>query len=186
MKNLIECTCKPSWPTRFGHLLLFAESFVDPACFHGPVYRAAKWIEVRRTRGRDGQGYTLKALTVSRSVSSLSSTNFWSGSVVTMARSACSRSVVSNTRVSRGHAHDSMVAGHLLDDQLPPDGFVLADTREVWDEDAAIDAVHEAFPTLSKSVGPDGTQFARRARKAMMCQMSRHTGPNEPLRSGDA
>ena len=175
LKNLIECACKRSWPTRFGHLLLFAESFVDPACFHGPVYRAANWIEVRRTRGRDGQGYTLKALTVPRAVSALSSTNSWSVSVVTIARSACCRSVVSNTRVSRGQAHDSAVAGHLLDDQLPPDGFVLADTREVWDEDDAIDAVHEAFPILSKGVGPDGTQFARRARKPMMYPMSRHS-----------
>ena len=84
-----QCACKPSWPTRFGHLLLFAESFVDPVCFHGPVYRAANWIEVRRTRGRDGQGYTLKALTVPRAVSALSSTNSWSVSVVTIARSAC-------------------------------------------------------------------------------------------------
>ena len=29
--------------------------------------------------------------------------------------------------LSPGQAHDSTLAGHLLDDQLPPDGFVLAD-----------------------------------------------------------
>ena len=40
LKNLIECACKPNWPTRFGHSLLLAESLVDPARFHGTVYRA--------------------------------------------------------------------------------------------------------------------------------------------------
>ena len=29
--------------------------------------------------------------------------------------------------MSPGQAHDSTLAGHSLDDQLPPDGFVLAD-----------------------------------------------------------
>ena len=39
------------WPARFGHDLLLAETFVDPAYFRGTVYRAANWIEVGRTRG---------------------------------------------------------------------------------------------------------------------------------------
>ena len=47
------------WPARFGHDLLLAETFVDPAYFRGTVYRAANWIEVGRTRGfaRDGHSY---------------------------------------------------------------------------------------------------------------------------------
>ena len=48
------------WPARFGHDVLLAETFVDPARFHGTVYRAANWIEVGRTRGfaRGGAGYS--------------------------------------------------------------------------------------------------------------------------------
>lgn len=47
-------------PVRFGHDVLLAETFVDPAPFRGMVYRAAKWIEVRRTCGfaRSGAGYS--------------------------------------------------------------------------------------------------------------------------------
>lgn len=48
------------WPLRFGHGLLLVETFVDPARFHGTVYRAANWIEVGHTRGfgREGPGYS--------------------------------------------------------------------------------------------------------------------------------
>ena len=48
------------WPARFGHEVLVAETFVDPARFRGTVYRAANWVEVGRTRGfaRDGHGYS--------------------------------------------------------------------------------------------------------------------------------
>ena len=47
------------WPARFGHEVLVAETFVDPARFRGTVYRAANWLEVGRTRGfaRSGPGY---------------------------------------------------------------------------------------------------------------------------------
>ena len=38
------------WPARFGHEVLLAETFVDPALFRGTVYRAANWIEVGRNR----------------------------------------------------------------------------------------------------------------------------------------
>ena len=34
------------------------------------------------------------------------------------------------------------------------------DTRDVWDADDAIDAVHEAFRILAQGVGPDGFQLA--------------------------
>ncbi len=34
------------------------------------------------------------------------------------------------------------------------------DTRDVWDADDAIDAVHEAFRILAQGVGPDGTQLS--------------------------
>ena len=51
------------WPARFGHEVLLAETFVDPALFRGTVYRAANWIEVGRTRGfaRAGAGYSAHA-----------------------------------------------------------------------------------------------------------------------------
>ena len=38
------------WPARFGHELLLLKTFVDPARFHGTVYRAANWIEAGLTR----------------------------------------------------------------------------------------------------------------------------------------
>ncbi len=34
------------------------------------------------------------------------------------------------------------------------------DTRDVWDEDDALDAVHAAFSILADGIGPDGTQLA--------------------------
>ena len=34
------------------------------------------------------------------------------------------------------------------------------DTRDIWDADDAIDAVHEAFRILARGVGPDGTQLS--------------------------
>ena len=48
------------WPAHFGHDVLLAETFVDPALFRGTVYRAANWIEVGCTRGfaRGGAGYS--------------------------------------------------------------------------------------------------------------------------------
>ena len=50
------------WPVRFGHALLLVETFVDPARFHGTVYRAANWVEVGRTRGfrRQRRGYSYR------------------------------------------------------------------------------------------------------------------------------
>ena len=39
------------------------------------------------------------------------------------------------------------------------------DTRDVWDADDAIDAVHESFRILAQGVGPDGTQLSRRTRE---------------------
>ncbi len=34
------------------------------------------------------------------------------------------------------------------------------DSRDVWDEDDALDAVHAAFEILAGGIGPDGTQLA--------------------------
>ncbi len=34
------------------------------------------------------------------------------------------------------------------------------DSRDVWDEDDALDAVHAAFSILADGIGPDGTQLA--------------------------
>ncbi len=38
-----------------------------------------------------------------------------------------------------------------------PDEF---DSRDVWDEDDGLDAVHAAFSILADGIGPDGTQLA--------------------------
>ncbi len=45
--------------TYFGHTVLILETFVDPARFHGTVYRAANWTCVGKTRGfrRHREGY---------------------------------------------------------------------------------------------------------------------------------
>ena len=45
--------------THFGHPVLILETFVDPARFHGTVYRAANWVCVGKTRGfrRQHSGY---------------------------------------------------------------------------------------------------------------------------------
>ena len=57
---LLLCTRRlvRDWLIRFGHDVLLAETFVDPALFRGTVYCAANWIEVRCTRGfaRGGAG----------------------------------------------------------------------------------------------------------------------------------
>ena len=39
------------WQAAYGHPLLIAESFVDPAHFQGTLYRAANWRYLGRTRG---------------------------------------------------------------------------------------------------------------------------------------
>ncbi len=48
------------WVTHFGYPLLMLETFVDPARFHGTVYRASNWIFVGLTRGyrRTASGYS--------------------------------------------------------------------------------------------------------------------------------
>lgn len=47
------------WQARFGHPLLLLETFVDPARFHGTVYRAANWTCLGLTQGfrRTREGY---------------------------------------------------------------------------------------------------------------------------------
>ncbi|OGA45158.1 MAG: hypothetical protein A3G24_19885 [Betaproteobacteria bacterium RIFCSPLOWO2_12_FULL_62_13] len=51
------------WQARFGHRLLLMETFVDPARFHGTVYRAANWTCLGLTRGfrRTREGYSQRA-----------------------------------------------------------------------------------------------------------------------------
>jgi len=51
------------WQERFGQPLLLLETFVDPARFHGTVYRAANWTCLGRTRGysRTREGYSAEA-----------------------------------------------------------------------------------------------------------------------------
>ena len=38
-----------------------------------------------------------------------------------------------------------------------PDEF---DSRDIWDEEDALDAVHAAFEILANGIGPDGTQLS--------------------------
>lgn len=48
------------WLTQFGYPLLMLETFVDPARFHGTVYRASNWTLVGSTQGyrRTRGGYS--------------------------------------------------------------------------------------------------------------------------------
>ncbi len=48
------------WETAYGHRVLLAETFVDPARFRGTCYRASNWAGLGRTRGfaRHGLRYT--------------------------------------------------------------------------------------------------------------------------------
>lgn len=39
------------WQVRYAHPVLVVETFVDPECFQGTVYRASGWNEVGRTKG---------------------------------------------------------------------------------------------------------------------------------------
>lgn len=47
------------WRVHFGYPLLMLETFVDPARFHGTIYRAANWTWVGSTQGyrRTREGY---------------------------------------------------------------------------------------------------------------------------------
>lgn len=51
------------WRERFGQPLLLLETFVDPARFHGTVYRAANWTCLGLTQGfrRTREGYSTDA-----------------------------------------------------------------------------------------------------------------------------
>jgi len=44
------------WQAAYGHELLLAETFVDPARFRGTCYRAANWVCLGRTRGAGKRG----------------------------------------------------------------------------------------------------------------------------------
>ncbi len=48
------------WSAHFGYPLLMLETFVDPARFHGTIYRAANWTLVGSTQGyrRTREGYS--------------------------------------------------------------------------------------------------------------------------------
>ena len=48
------------WEAAYGHRLELAETFVDPARFHGGAYDASNWVRVGRTKGsaRHNGAYT--------------------------------------------------------------------------------------------------------------------------------
>jgi hypothetical protein len=47
------------WEARYGHPVVLVETFVDPACFSGTIYRASGWVELGQTSGfgRCGRDY---------------------------------------------------------------------------------------------------------------------------------
>jgi hypothetical protein len=47
------------WQARYGHPVVLVETFVDPACFSGTIYRASGWRELGQTSGfgRCGRDY---------------------------------------------------------------------------------------------------------------------------------
>jgi hypothetical protein len=48
------------WLEKYAHPILLVETFVDPARFHGGVYRASSWLAIGHTRGfrRTTTGYS--------------------------------------------------------------------------------------------------------------------------------
>ena len=64
-KTLSLCLKRLSgdWQTYFGHPLLLVETFVDPARFHGTLYKASNWLYLGNTQGfsRTRQGYSATA-----------------------------------------------------------------------------------------------------------------------------
>jgi len=57
--KLLAATCRrlsADWQAAYGHELLLAETFVDPARFRGTCYRAANWLCLGRTRGAGKRG----------------------------------------------------------------------------------------------------------------------------------
>ena len=65
---LCEKRLPSDWMTQFGHPVVLLETFVDPARFHGTVYRAANWTDLGYTRGfrRIRGGYSDAASTPKR------------------------------------------------------------------------------------------------------------------------
>jgi hypothetical protein len=47
---------RADWQAAYGHELLLAETFVDPARFAGTCYRAANWVCLGRTQGAGKRG----------------------------------------------------------------------------------------------------------------------------------
>ena len=57
--KLLAATCRrlsADWQAAYGHELLLAETFVDPARFRGTCYRAANWLCLGSTRGAGKRG----------------------------------------------------------------------------------------------------------------------------------
>lgn len=48
----IARTLSGEWQQRYGHPVVFLETFVDPQRFRGTCYRAANWVRLGRTTGR--------------------------------------------------------------------------------------------------------------------------------------
>ena len=57
--KILAANCRrlrADWESRYGHDLLLAETFVDPARFRGTCYRAANWVCLGLTQGAGKQG----------------------------------------------------------------------------------------------------------------------------------
>ena len=48
------------WEEAYGHRVVLAETFVDPARFRGTCYRASNWIQVGETKGWSKRGRTYR------------------------------------------------------------------------------------------------------------------------------
>jgi hypothetical protein len=58
--SLCQKRLREDWEETFGHPVVLLETFVDPQCFHGTVYKADNWVYVGNTKGfrRTRLGYT--------------------------------------------------------------------------------------------------------------------------------
>lgn len=58
--SLMQRRLVADWQARFGHPVLLLQTFVDPQCLYGGVYRASNWTELGQTQGyrRPQTGYS--------------------------------------------------------------------------------------------------------------------------------
>ena len=82
--------------------------------------------------------------------------------------------------LSLGQAHDSTLAGSLLDDQLPPDGFVLAEKAYDAEWIRAMIEAQDALPIIpARARDPAAASLALKTRPFFIAQnQDRHRPAN--------